>query len=849
MMFNDMVIRPIGSWLGYREPPNHFARMVDGSGGPDWCDERGMLGGTYITALSNTASRHNVERDAFWEAAEKNAMRAAWERINSPSVARWGMSNEWLLYLHGGNPEQAADRFKKLSDIVRAFDPTRWTTFGAEGDVRGRMDHFDFHYMTPYFINAPGHPRMRGVHAYYPDGEFWRELHEATIPADGVPLCPLKSDIILRPDQKMVFEREYLWRSGDLMRPSGIGEYLGEKATAFSAWGAAAGPALWMWKQKIDGHRDLGVSLINHYTHPGLKRRAMALQTFIVPEVQHHGFGGRTIERRYAVLQDLFRTCDMTFRWTLRRKDGTRLDGGEDRRSMASGTTHRGVLRVKLPEVEARTVCTLVLELQSDGEMVMAEEREMAVWPDTPPRVGVSKRAVALYQPEDESPKAEHPGRSAADVLQDAGVVFDRVADLAVFADPTRASVHASPDTLLVIAEDALNESNRADFRALEGFVERGGRVLVLHQTVTPPGLPAKTTIDREHWASQCYIRAGNHPIVAGLTDWDFHFWAKDRTVARGGCTKPTSGAATPILDSGEINQGKGLEWSGLMEQYRGSGLYMLCQLPVIAKYNDEPMAREVLARMLSYLGSRAPLRTLDHPLKVMAGRLSPLALRLENIGVECEIVDAGAPIDGSSRVVMDAALARASAPGRLADWTRALESGAEIAVVEAGPEDAAWLSELAGAPVQFRVPPFAQWDGRGLRLEWTPLTAGLSHFDQYFKRYDWHQSAGRQVEETEYVIEPFQQHAVSVASDRAVESVWPGTLVEVARGSGRLILDQRNLYTGHPDLVRRAERCVSALVLGMNGRIVAPPPEREMARDVKRRPVDSNRNGESRVA
>jgi hypothetical protein len=810
MMLNDMAIRPKGSWLGYREEPNHFARGVDGSAGPDYCDERGMMGGTYITSLGNTGTRHAVERDAFWEAVETNALRTAMSVINHPSIMRWDMSNEWLIFLYGGDPMQGARRFKQASDIVRAFDPTRWTTFGADGDVMGLMDHFDFHYMTPYFQDGPGHPRMRGHSAYLPDGRFWRELQSDFQPGQGIPLSPHRKDVILRPDKKMVFERECLWKVGDLM-PPGTTAFAGENAVLWPAWDAASGPSLWMWKQEVDGRRDLGVSLVNHFTHPGLKRRAMALQTFIVPEVEHHGFGGRMIERRYAVLQDMFRTCEMVFRWTLRGPDGKRVDGGEVRQRMTSGTTHRGVLRVKLPEVKARTVCVLALELESDGQVVMAEERDLAVWPEAPVKAGPLTRKVQLFETE---------GSPTAKALTAAGVVFERVGDFS----ETR---NLTPETLLVIGEDALDGTNAATVAQLAGFVEQGGRVLILRQSVTPAGLPAPTPLAREHWASQAYVRAGNHPVMAGWTDWDFHFWADDRSVVRGGYVKPESGPTLTLLDSGETR--RGLEWAGLMEQYRGEGRYLLCQVPVVTKYDEEPMARELLARLLRHAGGdgngiAAPTNTLT----VLAEMQSPILKRLEAVGARYERVEA---VGGSVAwaVLADAALVRNLPAADRDALGHSLSAGATVVIAGATPADTNWLSVLAGGPVRISVPPQASWDGRGRRCAWTPFTAGLSQVDLYWKRFDEAGNAGSQAEDPQYVIEAFQDFAVTVTGTGVVESVSPGALVEIPRGPGRLILDQRNIYTTHPDLAVRAARNVCALIMGMGARIDPPTPRRAM--------------------
>jgi Tfp pilus assembly protein PilF len=216
----------------------------------------------------------------------------------------------------------------------------------------------------------------------------------------------------------------------------------------------------------------------------------------------------------------------------------------------------------------------------------------------------------------------------------------------------------------------------------------------------------------------------------------------------------------------------------------------------------------------------------------------SPMVERLKAVEAAFEVVSPDAVLNGKSRVLVDAAAVREAAPARVADWAAAIEAGAVMTVAEAGPADAGWLGELAGRPVSFSVPPYGTWDGRGMRTAWTPLTAGLSQMDQYWKRFDSAQNAGGQAEDTQYVIEPFQEYAVSVSGAGVIESVWPGALVELSRGAGRLALDQRNLYTSHPNLTLAPDRSVSALALGMGGRLAAAVEYPEMPATVAYRPI-----------
>jgi hypothetical protein len=70
-------------------------------------------------------------------------------------------------------------------------------------------------------------------------------------------------------------------------------------------------------------------------------------------------------------------------------------------------------------------------------------------------------------------------------------------------------------------------------------------------------------------------------------------------------------------------------------------------------------------------------------------------------------------------------------------------------------------------------------------------------------------------------------------------ELVFPGALVEVAVGSGRLILDQRRWMTPNEQLKKLACRNVSALALGLGVAIAPVVPVRELPQAVTYKPID----------
>ena len=822
IMFNGMAVKMHGPPSDLPNAP-HLGIYRGPSMSPEYCDEFGYLCGQSISSLSNNSSRHNVERDQLWETAEKNFLISVRHLQNYPCIIAWDLSNEWLSFLGytGGDVKLGQNRFKKLSDAVRKQDPTRWTFFNGDGNLGGQLDNESHHYMRPYFVGGDGYG-MRGNNAYYPDGAFWRPLDRYFLPDESISLRTMNPEEKIRPLKNVLMDTENLWKCGSWM-PPGFTIYLGEEDVLSPAVDSGRAPVIWMYKQNLDGHRDVGTSIEADFNPPGVMQRAYLLQTFIMPDIVHHGFSGRALTRQYDLLNDLFRPAELAFRWQLRGPSGKVYEEGKDVRKMASGDLQTGTLSLKLPKVDKRTNFILVLSLESDGpstgsgqgKFVCGEERDIEVWPDTQTLTGKLERNILLFDPKNTS----------GDLLKKAGVAFTPVTELSL------AEADAA-NSVVVIGEGTLDETTVSQTVKLEKFVSAGGRVLILAQSVTPGGLPVMTKIEPREWVAQSYVQMKTHPVLDGISDWDLHFWAPDRVVARGSYTKPAGGAVVTLVNSGSD---KGLEWVQMMECYRGKGLYLLCQLPVVSKWNDEPMAREILDRMISYVAGDKVFLASDSKLKLMAASESSFEKRLIEVGAKYDIVKADYMPDTQTPLLVDASIQ--ATDEQKANWGKALNDGASIVVCNAQPGDAEWLGKLARQAVKMTVPPYWMWQGRGYRPVFDKLTAGLSHLELYWKQYDGAEQASRQAEDPALTIEPLQDWTVS--AEKSKELVFPGALVEIGVGKGRLVIDQRRWWTTNEKLATLANRNVSALMLGLGVGIAPPVPKREMPKNLDYKTID----------
>ena len=816
IMFNGSAIKlKGGGWPCGTGIDVNYSR---GTKTPEYFDEIGALCCEYLTDVTNSSSKHNVEREIFWESARQNCLAGAKELLNHPCIIAWDLSNEWLCFLgySGGDGELGARQMKSMSDVLAELDPTRWTLYDGDGDLFGLHNTYSGHYMLgrcPYYHTMYGFG-FDGHSGYFPDCAYWRPLDKDFKPGEAISLNAQGLVETARYGEKVVMDTENLWKVSGYM-PPGPCKFIGEDDVVSDAYDTGGGPVVWMWKQNLDAHRDLGMNHIGPYGRiPGVLRRGYALQCFIMPDTIHHGFSGRKFARRYDVLNDLFRPAKLTLRWALLGSDGKSVANGQETWDMACADLRRSELSFALPDVKERTKFTLDLRLEEAGKLLYGEQQDIEVWPDTAVAAGKLARQVFLFDPKGKT----------AEVLKRSDVSFTAVDKLAPQAgEPAK--------TLVMIGEDALSDETAGSVAALVDFVAAGGRVLILAQSVTPGGLPADTKLEPREWSSQPFVAVPTHPVLRGITTWDLHFWAPDRVSARGAYTKPESGAATPLVDSGTDT---GLEWVQMMEIYRGKGLYLLCQLPLAASYNAEPMARELLARTVRYAAGEVAYRCPTQRFKVITVPDSPVAKSLSDVGVAFDAIQPSVRIDSASVALIDA-----SAPARDEDrqaWAGALANGATLVVCRARPQDASWLTKLAGRPVNIAAPPYRMWEGRGYRQSYEQPVAGLSQIDLYWKRYSGVESATNQAVDAGLMIEPLQDYAAWV--EGADELVFPGVLVQLNVGKGVLLIDQRRWMTPQEKLRKLADRNLSALALGLNVGIAPAISIRELPKGVTYLPV-----------
>jgi tetratricopeptide (TPR) repeat protein len=83
----------------------------------DMSDETGGPATIQVSGLTNTPSKHNVDRDQFWQATQADAEAVIRRNWNHPCLVAWDLSNEWHHYApySGADMALCSKRFKALT--------------------------------------------------------------------------------------------------------------------------------------------------------------------------------------------------------------------------------------------------------------------------------------------------------------------------------------------------------------------------------------------------------------------------------------------------------------------------------------------------------------------------------------------------------------------------------------------------------------------------------------------------------------------------------------------------------------------------------------------------------------
>ncbi|GIP26504.1 hypothetical protein J23TS9_16340 [Paenibacillus sp. J23TS9] len=159
----------------------------------------------------------------------------------------------------------------------------------------------------------------------------------------------------------------------------------------------------------------------------------------------------------------------------------------------------------------------------------------------------------------------------------------------------------------LVVAGSGLEDADGRLETALQDYVSRGGRLLLLEQLHLSLG---NLTISRQDFI-RAHSGSYNHPVLQGLEHDDFMYWDEKiredgpSPIIRAAYEKPIKGNFNLILEcsAGDFGDGGDL-WSPLLEYRSGNGLFIANQLQLMDHFHTVPAACCLLRNMLAYAGN-----------------------------------------------------------------------------------------------------------------------------------------------------------------------------------------------------------------------------------------------------
>ncbi len=553
-------------------------------------DEAGLL--VVVEGAVWCDQNYRFEDEKWWDNYATHLRRTVGNLKNHPSIVMWSLENE---ILHCSTWQKKTEwpskaGLVKMGGFVKGWDPTRPITYEADMDVCGMSDVVGLHYPDPEYPKVNQYPNA----CYWMDGE-------------------------IKMKRPLVDDPRELWK-WDRAKPLYIGEFLWVPASDASAdtifFGDNAYKDFWKyrvlakaesWKMQIEAYRWYGVNGICPWTMfegPGgvLARDKNPLWVSVhdsyhpnavfIREYDSRFYSGNRVSRTLAIYNDTFARDSFTLKWNLS-CSGKTVDDGEESIKLDAAARQVITVKFKAPFVTKPVEAIFRTTLMRNGQKVCFEEsKSYRIFPKTGLTVPADSK-IFLYDP---AGKTEQQFSAAGFALQ-------KISSLAAIPEDAVA---------LVIGECSLKASVpeqgqvigriHPDRDRLMQFVRRGGRVCILKQTEYPADLiPVQLT---DHASSMTFPQIPDHPLLKNIDADALKFWRGDNLVSEREILRPMSGGCRPIILSGSAS---GLSHSPLLELPRGQGVFILCQLKLMEKFDTEPAAKQVIQNILNYLAAFAP--------------------------------------------------------------------------------------------------------------------------------------------------------------------------------------------------------------------------------------------------
>jgi hypothetical protein len=671
---------------------------------------------------------------AYWPAANEHLSSMVKAFRNNPSVIYWCLSNEFASYYMKGSSEEKAEVDAKMlafGRMVEKLDPTRTWTCSGDGELGGWGHHgpaptLSFHYAWQPFKTSNMIPNT--VHWLTEGRQSWHG--------------------ILWDKTKPVMLSEDLYAPYALKPPHGMAQWAGEKA-----FDPRQGlPEAWYeaYHMLCDGYYLAPVSCWNPWgtseTTPGnpiyAHGQLMPDYHIAIKEPNTTFFSGEKSQREIRVYNQMFRDLECTLKLELL-QDGNRLSSNSNSFPLNGGAMKTLNLPLQMPVVSGKTKLQCELTLSTAGKVLTKKIVDYTVYPRNP-SFRIPPRTV-LVGASLKMPGVNTSYRTLSDALQ-------------------------SKPANLVIADYGQMEAHEG--RMLSDAVNAGLNVLWLEVPING-WKPCKIYPEGE--AAFSFVRAPEDPCLQGIDNGDLKLWRPKSLATLNAMLKPDDGAYDILIDC--FN---GLDRTALVRQYAGKGSWLLCQLPIVSSWEQEPAARYVFGRLLAALDK--PAHNSGYTLGLLADKDSELEQSLAQVKIPFgQSASANVlMLDGTKPLTASAINAVQSCCKR----------GGTVLVDGLTAENAGKLGALTGKTIGLKPATAFQL----VKHKNGGLLSGLSNGDLYWSRYAdaAYQQCLKSIrgQEYDYKGESMLSGEILCSGDTVVSPVAPAGLIVLRHGAGSIILN-----------------------------------------------------------
>ena len=622
----------------------------------------------------NEPRGHEVSAE-YWPAAQEHLQSMVRTFRNNPSVVYWCLSNEFASYYMKGTKEEKATVDAKMvgfGKMVEKLDPTRTWTCSGDGELGGWGHHgpaptLSFHYAWQPF-------KLSNI---IPNTAYW--LTEGRRTWQGI-LWDKKKPIMLSED---------LYPPYALKPPHGLAQWAGEKA--FDPQGGLADAWFEAYDMLCDGYYYAPVSCWNPWgtgeVTPGnplyARRQLMPDYHIAIKELSTTFFSGEKTNRKIYVYNQLFQDFDCELKIELL-NSGKRVSSSAEKFPLAGGAMNALNLPLQMPVVSDKTKLTYRLTLLSEGRKLTEKVVDYTVYPRTP-SFRIPPRTVLL------SSGLQIPGLTKT---------YTALSE-ALLAKPAN----------LVIG--GYGDMSPHEGRTLSQAVNAGLNVLWLEVPVKG-WKPCK--VHPGGIAAFGFVRAPGDTCLQGIDNGDLKLWRPESLATLNAMLKPADGAYDILIDCFG-----GLSRTALVRQYEGKGSWMLCQLPIVSSWEQEPAARYVFGRLLSALDK--PAHEKNVVLGLVANQESDLARSLKQVKIPF--------VESPSAKVLMLDGTRPLSPSAISAITQCCGRGGTVVVDGLSAANAKTIGTLTGVGLTLKPATAFQLVKRSNG----GLLSGLSNGDLYWSR------------------------------------------------------------------------------------------------------------------